>query len=239
MCFLDRQGLRSALRALDSGAARIAAIDGSEGSGKSYSFQLILYLSEITGRFKPVFIDLTEAAGTDYGPDRLAKRIALQMSVDLPPDALLEQKAQATAWANELSDYIIGKAHAASDVWWIVLDGVLQGSLPPETLHFIHGLAQGALLASKLRVVLLSYRRELLPANVLMRAVGETISPLQGFDLQAFFEILLEAHAIEAEDGAVEVAVQWIADRAAPPYSGDSLAQLPALVQEAADILMS
>ena len=239
MCFLNRHGLRNALRALDTGVARIAAIDGSEHSGKSYSYQLILYLAEKTGNFKPVFIDLTQASGPDYGPDRLAIRLALQMGIDLPPEQLLKKQAQGPIWATELSEYLIGKTHAASKQWWVVLDGVLQGSLPPDTVHFIHGLAQGALQAPKLRVVLLSYRRELLPPNVQFRAVGETISPLQDFDLHEFFERLLDAHDREREDGVIDFAVEWIAERAAPPYHGESLAQLPALVKNAADILLS
>ena len=239
MCFLNRHGLRNALRALDTGVARIAAVHGSENSGKTYSYQLILYLAEKTGNFQPVFIDLTQASGPDYGPDRLAVRIALQMGIDLPPEQLLKKEAQGPIWATELSDYLIGKTHAASKQWWVVLDGILQGSLPPDTAHFVHALAQGALQAPKLRVVLLSYRRELLPPHVQFRAVGETISPLQDFDLHEFFERLLESHGREPEDGVIDFAVNWVAERVAPPYHGESLSQLPALVKEASEILLS
>jgi hypothetical protein len=237
MCFLNRDRLRNALRALDTGVARIATIDGPEHSGKSYSYQLILYLADMSQRFQPVFIDLTQASGPNYGPDRLATRIALQMGIDLPPERLLKKEAQGAIWATELSEYLIGRTHAASKQWWVVLDGILQGSLPPDTGHFIHALAQGALQAPKLRVVLLSYKQEMLPSNVQFRAVGETIPPVQDLDLHEFFERLLDSHGTEPKASMIDFAVNWIAERVAPPYHGESLAQLPALVGAACQIL--
>jgi hypothetical protein len=241
MAFVNRTRFRTALESLDTrGGARVVTVDGPEDSGKSYSFQFVSYLSEARGSFEPIWIDLTEPPSAHYGPDDLARRIALQMSVNLENDPMPEKRAADPRWVMELCDWLVGQVRKSNTTWWIVLDGILQVELPDETLHFVRGLAQRAALTEPLlRLVLLSYRSELLPPNTFHRVLSEELEPLQQLDLKSFFEKLLEEKGIVFDPGTVDPAVAHVINKVPPPYTAKRLADLPQAIQEATAILMS
>ncbi|MGD8792116.1 MAG: effector-associated domain EAD1-containing protein [Anaerolineae bacterium] len=241
MAFVNRIQFRNALESLDTpGGARVVTVDGPPDSGKSYSFLFVSYLSEARGNFEPIWVDLTETPSASYGPDDLARRIALQMGVNPETDPLPEKRASDPRWVIELCDWLVGQVRRGDTTWWIVLDGILQVELPDETLHFVRGLAQRAALTEpQLRLVLLSYRSELLPPNTFHRVLGEELEPLQRLDLKSFFEKLLTEKGIEFEPDAVDPAVQYVINEVPPPYSAERLARLPGAIKEAAEILLS
>jgi hypothetical protein len=236
--FVDRAALRTSLASFYApNGARVVVVKGPADSGKSYSFKFVNYLRQERGGFEAFLIDLSETAGLSYGPDYLAMRIAARMGIEAPSADMLTKATQDPRWAKELCNWIVDRVPATNKVWWIVIDGIFQAGLPPGTLALIHALAhRAALIEPNLRLVLLGYDKANLPSEALPRLVQEELTALERLDLSDFFERLLKQRGLAAGD-AITPAVDWIVGRLAPPYLGDPLAQLPALVKEAAEML--
>ena len=166
---IDRRRLRTAVTdlATDQGY-RLLGIHGDPVSGKSYSLQYIMYQCGRLNHIRVASIDLRDISSTQFGPDDLARQIALQMSV--PVETIPTQQAQAAKWVQELGAWVVGQAQRSDLPWWIVLDGFDAPELPVETKDLIQEImARAAGNATKLRIVLLSYKEEMAPLHLRRR----------------------------------------------------------------------
>lgn len=186
--FINRTFLREKLKTMiesDFTGKRILVVNGDPKSGKSYSFQMISYLYQALGKFKFVWIDLSQTTGTvepDYIASRIVNRIRLSENV-IPPVG----QEQDTRWIQSFCDRLEGEIENVRDDWWIIIDGFnQQWKLSDSTNLLIHELGQRIRFSLMgLRMILIGYKG--LPVDMETAVIKDEIEPINDRDLVEFF----------------------------------------------------
>jgi hypothetical protein len=192
--FLGRRELRHALAQLSQPRAEgILVVNGPARSGKSYSIELIRYVTHWDDKFLVAAVDVKWQSSGQIGPDELLRGIALQLGFRL--DNFPGQRSQSSRWVRELADWFNGEVRQSGKTCWIVLDGFDHPDIPMETLELIHRLMLQAIRGSEnLRLILLQYSENQLPPDVRGNVLTESISAVTRADLEEFFTNIL-AHS--------------------------------------------
>jgi hypothetical protein len=186
--FINRVDFRVALRDLSkSDGERVLVINGERGSGKTYSREMINYLTEVLDDHKALYVDLDMF---EYRPDDLAATIGRQMGRDVTTMPK-QYDEQVSRWTHNLCDWIFEDfIKNERFTWWFVFDGFRQRLLQPETRDLIGELATRAEgPVRQCRLVLLNYT-EMLPADIDCFIKRETIRSIGREDLIPFFNHL-------------------------------------------------
>jgi hypothetical protein len=186
--FFGRKDLRAALKELRSpDGARVLVVNGQRVSGKSYTNELIAFLSERTPKNKTIYMNLDKYV---FEAPNLTEMIGLQMGMDTTriPQQQDEQKAR---WVQRLVGWILNRVVNPGDVtYWFVFDGFREQTLLPETKDWIDELAvQAETNVPQCRVVLLNYT-ETLPFQISDFISREEIKPIGRDELIEFFKLL-------------------------------------------------
>lgn len=185
--FIDRKDLRSALAEMRSDERRVLVVNGDRLSGKTYTRELISFLSWKTPKNRPVYVDLDKYV---YQPPYLTETIGqlLGMETSTMPKKEDEQTAR---WVQRLVGWILARVVNPGDItYWFIFDGFREQTLLPETKDWIDELAvQAELNVPQCRVVLLNYK-ETLPFQISDYVGREEIKPIGRDELLDFFEQL-------------------------------------------------
>ena len=184
--FIDRKDLRAALKELRSpDGSRVLVVTGDRVSGKSYTSELINFLSDRTPNHKAIFADLDRYL---FDSLRLTETIGQQMGMEIAtiPKQYDEQK---TRWAARLSDWIMALVVKPGNItYWFVFDGFREQPLLADTRDLIEELALRAESnVSQCRIVLLNYT-EVLPIQINDYVRREQITPIGRAELCEFFD---------------------------------------------------
>ena len=190
--FIDRKDLREALKELRSAdGPRVLVVNGERVSGKSYTNELISFLSERTPKNKTIYMNLDKYV---FEAPNLTEMIGLQMGMDTTkiPQQQDEQKAR---WVQRLVGWILARVVNPGDTtYWFVFDGFREKTLLPETRDWIDELAlQAETNVPQCRVVLLNYQ-ESLPFQISDFVSREEIKPIGRDELIDFFGQLNRDH---------------------------------------------
>ncbi|WP_405859486.1 trypsin-like peptidase domain-containing protein [Streptomyces sp. NBC_00090] len=193
--FLDRAELREKLRGfLADPEQTVLVVDGPPDSGRSYTYELIRHLGQHRG-FRPVRVTLSRTS-TAAG---LMKRLAAFVA---GPDAADEVSLNPTRLNDPLPCFedaahrIVGRATAAEERFWIVLDDCDRLDPNSDVWDCIGVLARAIYEHTPVRketvprLVLLGYSTAMrqLPYEVRKNECRDTTRPVDGDDLRAFFE---------------------------------------------------
>jgi hypothetical protein len=239
--FIDRKDLRQALKDLRSpDGPRVLVITGQRVSGKSYTNELISFLSEKTPKHKTIYMNLDKFV---FEAPNLTEMIGLQMGMDTAniPQQQDEQKAR---WVQRLVGWILARVVNPGDtIYWFVFDGFREKTLLPETRDWIDELAvQAETNVPQCRVVLLNYQ-ENLPLQITDYVCREDIKPIGRDELINFFEQLNKDHNrnYSATDltSKVDIILAQVDDVIAgkPEFSVDRLRLVSKAVNETAKLL--
>ena len=215
--FLDRADLRRSLRELSAAqGSRTLVVNGASRSGKTYSLQLIAFLADRLGLYRVIPIDLREE-GADFGPKdlvtKLLNRMGRNSSVREIPE---QQQQQAARWNRELCDWLLGEIRQTETTWWIVVDGVDQVQVHPDTLDLIMKLVGAAeTTESALRIVLLAFTQPL-PPDLDPFVAREEIREIDRDIVEEFFTQFVVQAKIPAGEPEIEAAVDKVMSLAAP-----------------------
>ena len=156
---VNRASLRSTLRSLVAGQARILIVRGESRTGKSHTANLIKALSRNVG-FEVIAVDLVRyAAAGDVTPPDIGRALADQMGLTGAPALGNEQLSR---WTLSYFDWLVGQMRNRAETFWVVIDGFQSISVSQAVNDFVDELCariNGTLLT--MRAVLISYEREL------------------------------------------------------------------------------
>jgi hypothetical protein len=192
--FIGRRLLRNALARLNRPRAEgILVVNGPPRSGKSYSLELISYVTQWRGTSLLAAVDVKSQASGHIGPAQLLRNLAVQLR--FPLDNFPRQHSQSSRWVRELADWFNREVRQSGKTCWIVLDGFDHQDIPLETLELIYRLMLQASRGSEsLRLILLQYSENQLPFDVKGNVLTESISAVTRADLEEFFTDIL-AHS--------------------------------------------
>jgi hypothetical protein len=188
LALVNRTELRKFLKELadiQPAGGRILVVNGPPLSGKTYSIELISYLSRALRNFNFVLIDLKKMSG-EIRPIHLAEYMVSWMSLDptVVPD---ENQEQDSRWIQLFCNRLQAALRNAAETWWIVIDGFNHARLSPAVNDLVKELSgRIRLTLPELRLVLLSYPESLSP-DVERVALRETLAPISQQDLISFF----------------------------------------------------
>ena len=214
--FVNRNLLREELeRMVPAAGNRVLVVNGDPKSGKTYTLELIIYLSRELSSYSVAWLDLSreKPVGSDYTPDMLLRSLAKQMKID--PGGIPTQASTSGRWVRELRDWLIYRLDPVGPVWWIVLDGVSQVRLNDPIRDFIEELAFQAEMSplDRLRIVLISYKESL--NSILGRYREEKIGPINRADLIEFFRGVRGAHGLPPDPTADQQRAQALYEEVA------------------------
>jgi hypothetical protein len=211
--FIDRHDLRKAVkRLISNGGPRLLVIDGPQLSGKSYSLVFLNHLAANRG-LQLVIIDLKTAfPGEVITADKIAREIALQMDLPVPPESKEEQAARRT---QTFCSWLTGKLRAAPGSWWIVIDGC-NDALPPDVIDLFQEMAQRIVrMWTNVRLVLVHDAPgvPLLPAATPER---ESIFPIDEVEITKFLMQIRRQLSLPDDDEEVGRVLSEIMRRVDP-----------------------
>lgn len=180
--FLDRLVLREALRTLsDDPSKLVLRVTGGPATGKSYSYQLISYLSDV-GEFMPALVQVDET----FTAEDVVHRLGLHVAPEESPPPLGD--ADRNKWLGYAALWLVTRAAAQDLLWWFVIDGLNHLPATSDVHDLVHELALAILnfKRSRARLVLLGYGGNL-PSELRRRHLSEEVSVLTEADLREFF----------------------------------------------------
>jgi hypothetical protein len=182
--FIDRVALRDALQQLTEDPTKLVLqVTGAPSIGKSYSYQLISFLSEAEDieEFTPALVRLNETST----PLDIVRMLGLQVApMESPPPPEDDRQK----WNGYAALWLVSRAAAEGGRWWFVLDG-LNHLAPTSPVHdFVQELALSILTTkrARIRLVLLGYEGQL-PADLRRRYLFEEVRKVTEPDLREFF----------------------------------------------------
>ncbi|MEE1757431.1 hypothetical protein [Streptomyces sp. SP18CS02] len=225
--FIDRQSLRETLRGFVEDPEKwVLLVDGAPGSGRSYTYNLIRHIGQHSG-FRPARVTLTRTSTAVRVLRRLAEFVADPHAGVSPLNPtelndLLPSIDDAVHW-------IVGRATAADDRFWIVFDECDKLDPSSDVWDFIGKLSLAIYEHASVRgdqvprLVLLGYGPAMrqLPYDVRGSLCRDTARVAEAADLRCFFDQYFHesppaalADAGEATEAAiadlVEVAVEEV-----------------------------
>ncbi|MFI9742130.1 trypsin-like peptidase domain-containing protein [Streptomyces sp. NPDC052494] len=241
--FLDRSELREKLRGfLADPEQTVLVVDGPPDSGRSYTYELIRHLGQHCG-FRPVRVILSRTSTAA----RLMERLAAFVAGPGDADDLASDPTRLNdplPCFEDAAHRIVGRATAAEDSFWIVLDDCDRIDPNSDVWDCIGVLARAVYEHTPVRketaprLVLLGYSTAMrqLPYEIRKNECRDTTRLLDEDDLRAFFrEFFGEVTAVtrdspgepvDADDEAVrdltETAVSEVLRAADRPGTEDS-----------------
>ena len=197
--FADREGFRTILREMFTIAEAdpILLVRGDTQSGKSYVAELVEHVCvRSNDSIFCKFAIKSESEGRDATPLAVASDLVTQLGGD--PRGYPPQTANVDAWLPELANWVIANANAASKGSarvWLVIDGLRQGFVLPETGRFLAKLARQCALgvaARRHRLLLSDFSEEhtgMLPTRV----KRYNTEPITLADVQAVVTEIIQA----------------------------------------------
>jgi hypothetical protein len=233
--FVDRACLRENLRRLDKPKGlRTMVVNGERRSGRSYSLKLIEYLGDDREDLGIVPIDLS-TVDPDYGPDSLARRIALRIGRAEALDWMPKQQAQAARWSQELADWLVPEFEPTGKTWWIVVDHVDRTQVRSETLDLLLNLALAAESTRSLRLVLIGWS-EPMPQELDDWVCHERVAAIERGMVRDFFVRFADDKRTKFAPGTIDRAVTYVMN-AMPDNGEDRLKMLGDTVADVARAL--
>ena len=210
---INRKGLRQSLRTLSQSVPRgkrILVVNGPPVSGKTYSLEMITYLSEALGAFKVVPVNLQRIVGREVKPDDIAWEIVEVMN--LPDDTVPPvDKEQDSRWSLRFCRRLAGRLNDLTTPWWLVIDGFNYVTLSQPVNDLIGELAvRISQTLPGLRMILLGYHDKL-PLEAERATIYEEIGEIVQEDLFTFFFQIYYEHNLThfPLDIARKVAEVW------------------------------
>jgi len=183
--FIGRSTLRTFLRRMSGGpySKNVLLVMGTGSRiGKTYTHELVTFLSINQPPSGYSYVDLDK---DNYDAAKLAKAIAKGMQLDINTIPSRGEQ-QATRWNQELAKWLIpDNLGTARALWWIILDGVKQKTLPEEVQELIAQIAERVQSARDYRLILIDYGSKL-PLAVAGFMFRETVAPLGRADVEQF-----------------------------------------------------
>jgi hypothetical protein len=215
---VDREYLRASLRLLSMPLGkRIMIVTGGKCSGKSHSFRLISYLSEVRGDFSLIPIDLETysrmlGANTVVEASDLARALAKKLHYEVGP---LEppNDRQWARWVIDFCDAL--EAHALDDdrSRWVVIDGFDSVVLAQATCDLIKELAVRIDRSlARFRLILLGYDDVSFPRDVLPQIEREHIRPIGLQELAEFFARAYQQLGIPPDEDRLVASLHRVLD---------------------------
>jgi hypothetical protein len=196
--FISRGRLRQFVRDIsDPKGAKVFVVNGLSKMGKTYSRAFLEYVrlelrDDPLRAYVPVQIDLADdplETPPSFDPEYLARSIAMGFSWNY--DSM--PKPPTTRYAKELAQWIIGQSLRSNGNWVIVLDGFHHPALHTESRELIQQLIRRITLhSSNIRLLLLNFGEELIPADVHPIIYTEVVSTLTLSDVEGFFTTLYQ-----------------------------------------------
>lgn len=158
-CFIGRRKLRDSLRLLklDSNNCSVLCVTGNRGSGKSYSFELLKLLDNLSPRDVVVRIDFR-----DFREGALADRYrgivyAINTRLQIPFDKIPPHNETEARWFENAIITFDNVVRERDQQLWLVFDHVEgKDGIEPSVLDALSKLAKYATLESqRLRIVLI------------------------------------------------------------------------------------
>ncbi|MFI1397220.1 hypothetical protein [Streptomyces sp. NPDC020681] len=192
--FIDRQSLRETLRTfVDDPEKSVLLVDGDPDSGRSYSYNLIRHIGQHYG-FRPARVTLSHTSTADKVVRRLAEFVADPRAGISPLNPtelndLLPSIDDAVHW-------VVGRATAAEDRFWLVLDECDKLDPSSDVWDFIGQLALAIYEHAAVRgdqaprLVLLGYGPAMrqLPYDLRGSVCWDTARVAEPADLRNFFD---------------------------------------------------
>jgi hypothetical protein len=204
--FINRREFRHNLsRMREDDGPRILSINGTTGLGKSHSLHLISYVVTRTQNSEFGEIDLKRTPSKQITPDQLVRSLAVQMGFPIKDDIFV-QGAQSAWWTFELADWLARQADKSGKACWIVLDGFEHPAVPQPTHEFIQHLLQACAKRDRLRLILLDFREDRIPAEIHSFILVEQLREISETELRQFFGDLYAHHGVPINGGAAQLA---------------------------------
>lgn len=119
---INRIALRKKIRRISTGDRRILVITGDSLSGKSYSYQLVRHLKEMTGEFKDIFCDVVDSIYLSDGKltgENLSISIADQVGLTVPE---FTSDDQVSRWLKRFANLLKRHLQSEEKTYWLVID---------------------------------------------------------------------------------------------------------------------
>jgi hypothetical protein len=204
--FINRREFRKSLSRLgDHDGPRILSVNGTTGLGKSHSLHLISYVVRQTPNTEFGEIDLKRTPSKQVPPDQLVRSLAVQLGFPIKDD-IFTQGAQAAWWGFELADWLARQAEKSGKDCWIVLDGFENSAVPEPTQEFIQHLLQACAKRDRLRLILLDFREDRIPAEIQSVILVEQLREISETELRQFFVDLYTHYGVAADGEAAQFA---------------------------------
>jgi hypothetical protein len=210
----------------DPSGIRVFIVNGPKNSGKSFTYDYILYLSSIFAKlnFIPVWIDYKKYVTSRFGPLDLADKLLDQINPDWEAQGIELPKldtARPERLKIQIIELIISQINSANrkknadQLYYFVLDGFDTINVPDDTIELIQmfaSVATGALITTedcdKLRIVLLGYNVAI--PNFQGRVEIEDIEPLNSEDIRLYFRRYASFNGFKAEESLIEALTNMV-----------------------------
>ncbi|WP_327690084.1 hypothetical protein [Streptomyces tubercidicus] len=192
--FIDRQDLRETLRRFVADPHQfILLVDGEPGSGRSYTYNFLRHIGQHSG-FRPVRVTLSHTATAAKVVRRLADFVAdpQEGAAPLNPTQLNDPLPS----VDEAAHWVAGRATAAEERLWLVLDECDKLDPSSDVWDFIGQLGMAIYEHAAVRgdqaprLVLLGYGRSMrqLPYDLRGNLAWDTARIAEPDDLRSFFD---------------------------------------------------
>lgn len=205
--FFDRVGTRDAIRKLLEGVTHpILRINGPDGSGKSYTLELLAHLSEQG----PPHVRFTWAAvepdnAPSYTLEELAETLTLPMLIEepMPPRST-------SSYAKALCLWIIRNTMRQPGVWVLVLDGFGNENVRGEVRQLVEALSAQVLapeIVKRVRLVLIDYKPAL-PGNLGARTLDDRLPDPMAISAEDVQECLVAYNDRRRQQGQLTMVIE-------------------------------
>ncbi|MFD8546486.1 hypothetical protein [Streptomyces sp. NPDC059649] len=218
--FIDRQGLRETLRRFVTDPDKcILLVDGEPDSGRSYTYTFLRHIGQHSG-FRPVRVTLSRTSTAAKVVRRLADFVAEPGTGPAPlnPTDLNDPLPS----VDEAAHWVAGRATAAEERLWLVLDECDRLDPSSDVWDFIGQLAMAVYEHSAVhgdqapRLVLLGYGRAMrqLPHDLRGSVCWDTARVVEPGDLRSFFHQVFHESppAVLAAGGPQEPAIDELVE---------------------------
>jgi len=215
-CFIGRQELRKGLRLLknNSNNVSVLCVNGDPGTGKSYSFELLKLLDNLSSQDVVVRIDFK-----DFREGALAERYrsivyAINTRLQIPFDKIPPYNETEPRWFENAIITFDNVVRERDQHLWLVFDHVAgKSAIEPNILDALSKLVKYATLESqRLRIVLIEMpnSRLLLERGSAQRVKSDIAAIPTAADISDFLRAVRIASDVTLDDRDIDAAVDEI-----------------------------
>ncbi|HEY0381466.1 MAG TPA: effector-associated domain EAD1-containing protein [Candidatus Elarobacter sp.] len=247
--FISRRTLRDFARAMVTpDAMSVLVVNGAPKSGKSYSYRLFSYVRRVLENdpqrcYGLAHADLSVESPPEYEPTHLATTIALQARTEGAPAGQWDLKTippPGPRHARDVAEWCVGNSRLRKMVVVIVLDGFGDDNLRSDTRDMLqHLIWLVSANNSNVRLLLLNFREELIPASLPGPIQHEHVAPLTTAEITDFFTTLANHKGLRTDRAGIDEIVASVmrqANRSVANYANYNEV-LNGLVKSAAGLL--